>query len=162
MAVKVRITAQITNLGPAVKRAVGPIVEKRADQAGRAMIASIDASMGKYRTRPANRRRYPGSTHVNTGWRYKVVGDGSSLPLFVNLTKSGDAASQQRVEYLNDGTPAHVIRPRNGDGWLRYPKGRAVSGPPWRYSKEVVHPGYAGDHFLEKAMEAGKAAAAHR
>lgn len=161
MAVRVRVTAQITNLGPAVKRTVGPIVEKRANKAGAAMIASIDASMGKYRRRPPQRRRYPGSTHVNTGWAFKIVGDGSSLPLYINLTKSGDAVSQERVNYLNDGTPAHTIRRRDDAGWLRYPKNRAVNGPPWNFAKQVIHPGYAGDHFLEKAMQAGIDAAAH-
>lgn len=169
--VAVRITASVSNLGPAVKRATAPVVARRADKAGRAMVESVQDSVSKYKVRPANRRRNPGSTRITTGWSYKVVGEPTSLPIFVNLIKAGDAVGQQRVDYLNDGTAAHTIRrgqSRTEGGrfgrqpWLRFPQGGAVSGPPWVYAKQVTHPGYGGDHFLEKAKEAGIAAATRR
>lgn len=168
---RVRATATVPDLTAVVRRAIAPAVESRSRRMGEAMVQSVQASVAKYKVRPANRRRSPGSTHVTTGWDYKIVGEPTSLPIFVNLVSRGDGAYQQRIKFLNDGTPGHTIRrgQRRAAGgqfgaslWLRFPPGGAVAGPPWAYAKQVTHPGYAGDHFIEEAVQAGIAAARGR
>lgn len=168
---RVRATATVPDLTGVIASAIGPAVERRARRMGEAMVESVESSVAKYKVRPANRRRNPGSTRITTGWSYKIVGDPTSTPIFVNLLARGDGAYQQRIKYLNDGTSGHQIKrgqARSASGqfgaslWLRFPKGEAITGPPWNYAKQVQHPGHEGDHFIEEALQAGIAAARGR
>jgi len=157
---RVSATVSIADMSKAVRRAGATEVERRANRYGGMMVDAVVKNIeGLYHTdRPDSRRRDPGSQHVNEGWDYKVEGDPGSFPILLTLTAEGDGAYLKRVHYLNDGTGGHGIsaRKRGGKrGYLQIPRtgDGATPGPPWRYPKKVMHPGHAGDRFIERAAE---------
>lgn len=151
MGVVVTATATFPDLSRAIRKASARQVEERANRYGRQMVETVQELTGRFNRRPASRRRSPGSQHITEGWDYKIAGDPTTYPLFVNLVARGDGAYLQRISYLNDGTPGHAITPRRGQkAWLRYPRGSGANqGPPWTYQKGVVHPGTRAAHFIE-------------
>jgi hypothetical protein len=51
------------------------------------------------------------------------------------------------TQFVHDGTPRHLIRPRRSGGVLRFEVGGRVV-----FAKVVNHPGYRGDPFLTNAL----------
>jgi hypothetical protein len=50
------------------------------------------------------------------------------------------------ASYVNDGTRAHIIRPRTKKALRFFDKGKEV------LSAEVHHPGFRGAHFMERGL----------
>ncbi|MCD6056568.1 MAG: hypothetical protein K0R44_40 [Thermomicrobiales bacterium] len=153
--IRVSTTVSIEDMSKAVRRAGAREIERRANRYGQQMVDQVDAVLqarGVNLNRPANRRRSDGP-RVGGSWDYKVEGDPGSFPIFLTLTSSADP---KVIEYLDKGTTAHQIsarRRRGGKGYLRFPEGGAVDGPPWAYAKEVSHPGSTKARgFLRQVM----------
>jgi len=61
-----------------------------------------------------------------------------------------------QAAWVNDGTPAHIITPRNPGGVLRFQwpgaPGHLVHKDGFVYLKSVNHPGYAGDGWWDNTI----------
>jgi hypothetical protein len=150
--VRVSTTVSIEDMSKAVRRAGATAIERRANRYGQQMVDRVPVVLtarGINLARPANRRR-SGGTRLADGWGYKVEGEARSFPILLTLTSSGDAAQLERIRMLDEGTPGHAIRAKQRRsstgqfgkaGFLQFPAGGAVDGPPWEYAKKVNHPG---------------------
>jgi hypothetical protein len=156
----VTITVQFPDLSRAIRKAAGPAIQRKGEEYGEQLVTAVKSEIvaSGLKTRPANRRRTPGSVHLINGWSYKVAGDPVNYPLLVNLVARGDAAYLANIGYQNDGTPGHTIRGRQARGpggqfgrtpWLRFPASGDGGRP--AFAKQVSHPGTTGRHFIEAA-----------
>lgn len=150
---RVSTTVSIPDMSRAVRRAGAREIERRANRYGQLMVEEVVhvlEARGVVLNRPDHRRR-GGGTHVGDSWGYKVEGEAQSFPILLTMTSTADP---KVIKYLDEGTTAHVIRPRRRKkGRLQYPAGGAIDGPPWEYAKKVNHPGSTkAKGFIRQAM----------
>lgn len=158
----------------AVKRAVGPVVRRRVEQAGKEMVRVANSLMAADfdLNRPYERRRHPGSRRASTALDYSITSD-SSERLILRFRVLGGDEVFMRIMGMNYGVPAHTISPsgawslrgvslatrstssRSGTGssgnFLAWPENggwRVVRGSVyWRPTGAASQ----GTHFLEEA-----------
>jgi len=161
----------VGTLGPnsqfalAAKKKGGEILLGRLQNvAAEVAIETNKLTRSMYQTRSGERRHLQGPHLV--GSFYCVV-EGSTFPVTLTLRSRASAA---KVIALNDGTPAHRIPNPGTGGWLKFPRSpprgpqpakfvpspyaarQAIGGAPFRFKKDVQHPGIAPGQFMEDAM----------
>jgi hypothetical protein len=122
------------------------------DLLGRDMVREAEEIVrARYNTtRPASRRRSPGTTRLDNAFTYEVS-PGDDFPINIDLVVRGGDAVQAKVASLNWGSTPHRIVARGPDSFLVFPAdpldpfGRKIR------ARAVRHPGTKGTHFLESA-----------
>jgi len=82
----------------------------------------------------------PGDGQTHNNWDIKFE---NNNPILYN-SPTGD-----NIRFTNDGTRAHVIKPKNKKA-LRWKVG---GGDMYAFAKIVHHPGIEAQHYIEKIME---------